>query len=60
MEWWLLSSMASAVYDKAAALAQDKQTAWKLQRVGEAHLSNGQWSVNNEMVSAVSWAVLAD
>ncbi len=46
--------MASAVYDKAAALAQDKQTAWKLLRVGEAHLSNGQWSVNNEMVSTAS------
>jgi hypothetical protein len=38
------------VYDKDAALKQDKQSGRKLQRVGEAVLENGVWRVNDEMV----------
>eukprot|EP01036_Dinobryon_divergens_P032655 gene32655-42295_t len=38
-------------YNKGAALAQDKQTELKLQRVGEAVLRNGSWLINDEMES---------
>lgn len=39
------------VYDKDVALVQDKQTALKLMRVGEAAYVNGKWQINDESVS---------
>ena len=38
------------MYDKDTALVQDKQTALKLQRVGEAVYEDGKWQVNDENV----------
>ena len=48
-------SIALPKYNKEAALVQDKQTELKLQRVGEAVLRNGSWSMNDEKVSSLSF-----
>ncbi len=53
--------MTSAVYDKGAALVQDKQTGRKLQRVGEVQLDGsrgggGLWFANDEMVRRRQYA----
>lgn len=41
------------MYDKDAALVQDKQSALKLLRVGEAVYEDGKWQINDESVSDV-------
>jgi hypothetical protein len=52
---WLPSELryclASAVYDKKSALAQDPSDGLRLDRIGEAFMHQGDWFVNDEMTA---------